>query len=148
MERTALWRATWGRFVVNAIVLESLTRRYGRRMGVEGLSLAVPEGSLFGFLGPNGSGKTTTIRVLLGFLRATSGRASVCGLDCWRDAPQIKADVGYLPGDLRLYTWMTGSEALHLFGLIRRRDLLSEGRRLAERFDLDLAVRVRTCPAA
>ena len=128
---------------MNVIRTESLTRRYGRRIGIEEMSLAVPEGSLFGFLGPNGSGKTTTIRVLLGFLRPTRGRAKVFGLDCWRDSCRIKAEVGYLPGDLRLYPWMSGAEALGLFGAIRRRDLIAEGRELAEGFDLDLGVRVR-----
>ena len=128
---------------MDIIFTESLTRRYGRRTGIEEMSLAVPEGSLFGFLGPNGAGKTTTIRVLLGFLRPTRGRASVFGLDCWRGSSRIKVEVGYLPGDLRLYPWMNGAEALRLFGSIRRRDLEREGRELAERFDLDLGVRVR-----
>jgi len=57
---------------VSLIQLENLTRRYGRRRGVERVSLSVPEGALFGFLGPNGAGKTTTIRVMLGFLHPTS----------------------------------------------------------------------------
>jgi ABC-2 type transport system ATP-binding protein len=69
---------------VNVIVAEQLTRRYGRRSGIEQVDLHVPEGTLFGFLGPNGAGKSTTIRVLLGFLRPTSGRAGVLGLDCIR----------------------------------------------------------------
>ena len=128
---------------MDIIFTESLTRQYGKRIGIEAMSLAVPEGSLFGFLGPNGAGKTTTIRVLLGFLRPTRGRASVFGLDCWRGSSRIKAEVGYLPGDLRLYPWMNGAEALRLFGSIRRCDLEREGCELAERFDLDLAVRVR-----
>lgn len=128
---------------MHVILTESLTRRYGRRVGVERICLAVPEGSLFGFLGPNGAGKTTAIRVLLGFLRPTEGRASIWGLDCWRDSSRIKAEVGYLPGDLRLYPWMNGFDGLRLFGAIRRRDLLGEGRELAERFGLDLSVKVR-----
>ncbi len=126
-----------------AVLTESLTRSYGARRGIEGLDLSVPAGSLFGFLGPNGSGKTTAIRVLLGFLRPTSGRARVLGMDPWRDSPRIKAEVGYLPGDLRLYPWLTGAAALRLFGAIRRRDLEREGRELAERFDLDLEVKAR-----
>ena len=128
---------------MDVIVTESLTRRYGRRTGVEELNLSIPEGSLFGFLGPNGSGKTTTIRVLLGFLRPTCGRASLFGMDCWRDSSRVKAEVGYLPGDLRLYAWMNGLQALRLFGSIRRRDLMPEGRELAGKFDLDLGVKVR-----
>src|ERR1043165_1765405 len=107
-----------------AIEIDTLTRRYGSRRGIEGVSLAVGEGSLFGFLGPNGAGKTTTIRVLLGLLRPTSGAASVLGFDCWRQSARLKADVGYLPGDLRLYPWLSGLSALRMVGRIRRRDTL------------------------
>jgi ABC-2 type transport system ATP-binding protein len=128
---------------MSVIVTESLTHRYGRRIGIENLDLSVPEGSLFGFLGPNGAGKTTTIRVLLGFLRPSSGRASLFGMDCWRRSSRIKTEVGYLPGDLRLHWWMTGIQALALFGAIRGRDLRKEGDQLAQRFRLDLGTKVR-----
>ena len=74
---------------MSAIAIEQLTKRYGSRIGVDGLSLTVPEGSIYGFLGPNGAGKTTTIRVLLGFLKASTGRASVFGRDCWRESRDI-----------------------------------------------------------
>ncbi|MFQ5591728.1 MAG: ABC transporter ATP-binding protein [Phycisphaerae bacterium] len=126
------------------IVAERLTRRYGRRTGVEELSLDVPDGTLFGFLGPNGSGKTTTIRVLLGLLQANGGRARVFGLDCWRDSHRIKADVGYLPGDLRLYPWLNCREAVRIHTLVRGRDLSREALELAEDFSLDPDVRVRS----
>jgi len=127
---------------VSLIQLDDLTRRYGRRRGVERVSLSVPAGALFGFLGPNGAGKTTTIRVMLGFLRPTSGRARIFGLDCWRDSKAIKRDVGYLPGDLRLPPWMNGGNALSIFGAVRGRDLAGAGRELAEKFDLDLRLKV------
>ncbi|MGH7179533.1 MAG: ABC transporter ATP-binding protein [Tepidisphaeraceae bacterium] len=129
---------------MSIIHTESLTRRYGRRRGVEAVDLTVAQGTLFGFLGPNGAGKTTTIRVLLGLLRPTSGRARIFGLDCWRKGPRIKTDVGYLPGDLRLYPWMSGQTALRIFGAMRRRDMLGRGRELSERFALDLKVKVRS----
>jgi beta-exotoxin I transport system ATP-binding protein len=125
------------------IETHSLTRRYGTRRGIEGVSLSVPEGSLYGFLGPNGAGKTTTIRVLLGFLRPTSGAARVFGQDCWKHSPKIKAEVGYIPGDLRLYSWMNGHSALAIVGAVRGRDLTDPGRELARELDLDLSVRVR-----
>ena len=128
---------------MSVIEIEQLTRRYGSRTGIEGVSLKIDEGSLFGFLGPNGSGKTTTIRVLLGFLRPTEGRASLFGRDCWRAGRRIRDDVGYLPGDLRLYPSWTGDQFLRLFGLIRRRDIAAAGRDLAERFSLDMTVPVR-----
>jgi ABC-2 type transport system ATP-binding protein len=125
---------------VDEIVIDNLTRRYGPRVGVEDLSLRVPAGTVFGFLGPNGAGKTTTIRVLLGFLRPTDGRARIFGRDCWRDTHVIKRDVGYMPGDLRLYPWMTGADGLRVFGRVRGRDLRRSGAELAEQFGLDLDV--------
>src|SRR5258708_19051790 len=128
---------------MSLIHLENLTRRYGRRRGIEQVSLDVPEGVLFGFLGPNGAGKTTTIRVMLGFLRPTHGVARVFGLDCWHDSKAINRDVGYLPGDLRLPSWMNGEKALSIFGVVRGRDLARSGLELAKRFDLDLDVKVR-----
>lgn len=128
---------------MDLISLESLTKRYGSRIGVESLSLGVPAGSMFGFLGPNGAGKTTTIRVLLGFLAPTSGRASILGSDCWTRSPVVKRDVGYLPGDLRLPSWMNCNEAFSMFSRIRRCDLRRVGRELADAFGLDTALRVR-----
>ncbi len=125
------------------IQIEKLTRHYGRRRGIEALSLSVREGALFGFLGPNGAGKTTTIRVMLGFLRPSAGRAYIFGLDCWKQSKRIKAEVGYVPGDLRLPPWMSGATALSTFGRVRARELGGFGRELAERFDLDLRVKVR-----
>ncbi len=128
---------------MSVIVAENLTKHYGRRVGVEGVSLSVPAGTLFGFLGPNGAGKTTTIRLLLALLRRTDGSATVFGLDCWRHAHRIKADVGYVPGDLRLYDWMTARDAIGIFGEVRGRDLTGSGLKLAGRFNLETDVRVR-----
>ncbi|MHC4697220.1 MAG: ABC transporter ATP-binding protein [Planctomycetota bacterium] len=129
---------------MTVILTEQLTRRYGRRVGVERLSISVPAGTLFGFLGPNGSGKTTTIRVLLGLLKASEGSAAVLGFDSWRDSHRIKAEVGYLPGDLRLYPWLTCRESISIFGRARGRDLSHATLELAEDFDLEPDVRVRT----
>ncbi len=129
---------------MNVVVTEQLTKRYGRRVGVQELSLSVPEGTVFGFLGPNGSGKTTTIRVLMGLLRATGGTANVFGRDCWRESHRIKSEVGYLSGDLRLYPWLTCKSALRIFELTRRRHLTAEGDELASKFGLEPDVRVRS----
>ncbi len=127
---------------MSIVAIEGLSKYYGRRVGVEDVSLDLEEGSVCGFLGPNGVGKTTTIRVLLGFLRPTRGRARIFGLDCWRDGARIREDVGYLPGDLRLHSWLTARRALALFGRIRKRDLATHGIELAEDFGLDLDVPV------
>ncbi|MGD2110498.1 MAG: ABC transporter ATP-binding protein [Phycisphaerae bacterium] len=128
---------------MGVIVIDNLTKCYGRRVGVERLSLSVPQGSIFGFLGPNGAGKTTAIRVLLALLRPTSGNATIFGRDCWRDSHRIKRDIGYVPGDLRLHAWMTARSALRVFGEVRGRDLTNPGQALIEQLDLEPGVRVR-----
>ena len=128
---------------VSLIDLDHLSRHYGRRRGIERVSLFVREGDLFGFLGPNGAGKTTTIRVMLGFLSPSAGAAKIFGLDCWEGSRVIKRQVGYLPGDLRLPAWMNGSSALSIFGAVRGLELARAGQELAEKFDLDLGVKVR-----
>lgn len=142
--RHALDRAQPGvdNAAVDVIALERLGKRYGARVGVEDLSLTVPAGAMYGFLGPNGAGKTTTMRILLGLLKPSAGCAFIGGRDCWRDSPTIKQEVGYLPGDLRLAPWMTCREALRIFGLVRRRDLLANGLELAREFELDPSLRV------
>jgi ABC-2 type transport system ATP-binding protein len=129
---------------VALVVAEGLTKRYGRRIGIEELDLRLEEGEVCGFLGPNGAGKSTTLRLLVGFLRPTAGRACIFGLDCWRQSRRIKEDLGYLPDDVRLYRWLTGRSALGLFGRLRRRDVLTSGRALAEELQLDLDVKVRS----
>jgi ABC-2 type transport system ATP-binding protein len=128
---------------VSVIQLDNLTRSYGRRRGIERISLEIPEGALFGFLGPNGAGKTTTIRVLMGLLRPSGGRGRVFGLDCWHDSKEIKREIGYLPGDLRLPVWLTADKAFSIFGAIRRKNIRPRGTELAEQLDLDLHVKVR-----
>ena len=99
---------------MSVIHTENLTKSYGSRRGVDDVNLTVNPGEIFGFLGPNGAGKSTTIRMLLGFLKASSGKASVFGLDCWADSESIKRDVGYVAGDVRLYSWLTTRNALKI----------------------------------
>ncbi len=125
------------------IELDNLTRTYRNGRGVTDVSLNVPDSSLFGFLGPNGAGKTTTIRVLMALLRPSAGRARIFNLDCWRQTRRIKEDVGYVPGDLRLHNWLTGRDALRLFGRVRKRDITRQGNDLAHLLELDMSVRVR-----
>jgi ABC-2 type transport system ATP-binding protein len=123
------------------LATEGLTKRYGSTLALEGLDLSLEEGGVFGFLGPNGSGKTTTIRLLLGFLCPSAGSARLFGLDAWKESARAKREVGYLPGDLRLYPAMNGRQAVRIFGRARGIDLLPAASALAERFDLALAVR-------
>ncbi|MFE0805014.1 ABC transporter ATP-binding protein [Streptomyces sp. NPDC096094] len=85
--------------MTNAIELRKLTKTYGTRRGLTGLTLDVRAGEVFGFLGPNGAGKTTTIRLLLDLIRPTSGSAAVLGLDPLSDGVELRSRMGYLAGD-------------------------------------------------
>src|SRR5439155_22469683 len=95
-----------------AITIRGLTKRYGRLTAVRDLDLDVEVGEVFGFLGVNGAGKSTTIRILLDFVRPTAGRASILGHDCQRAGLAARAAVGYLPGELGFYEDMTGDAVL------------------------------------
>ena len=77
------------------------------------------------------------------FFAQRHGRATIFGLDCWRHSARIKRDVGYLPGDLRLYPWLTAQRALRIVGRVRGLDLRKSGADLAERFQLEMDLRVR-----
>ena len=121
------------------IETRGLTKTYGRKgRGIESVNLEVPEGEVFGFLGPNGAGKTTTIRTLLGFLRPTSGRAWVFGLDSRRESVEIRSRVGNLPGEFALEDRMTGEGLLRFFARLRGVEHLDYAHELAERLGADL----------
>ena len=128
---------------MSVIVAKDLCRTYGSRRGISGVNLTINAGEIFGFLGPNGAGKSTTIRVLMGLLRASSGTARIFGQDCWSDGSTIRRDVGYVAGDVRLYSWLSTRRGLSMISKVHGRDLLPNGLRLAERFRLepDLVVR-------
>jgi ABC-2 type transport system ATP-binding protein len=120
------------------IQAESLSKRYGRVLALDGLSLEVRAGEVLGFLGPNGAGKTTTMRLLMGYLRPTAGSARVHSLDCWRDSAAVHARTGYLPGEVRLWPKMsTRAIAAHLARL-RGLDHDHGTADLAKRLDVDL----------
>jgi ABC-2 type transport system ATP-binding protein len=126
------------------LATERLTKRYDRARGVEDVTFTVERGEVFGFLGPNGAGKSTTIRTLLDFIRPTSGRASVFGLDSRADAIEIHRRVGYLPGDFAAYELMTGREYLEYFAALRGVRDPSPIDDLASRLSADLTARIDT----
>lgn len=88
---------------MHAIEVHELTKRYGARTAVDGISFTVDRGEVVGFLGPNGAGKSTTLRILTCFQPATSGRALVAGYDVFRESVQVRENVGYLPESTPLY---------------------------------------------
>ncbi|MEN6407162.1 MAG: ABC transporter ATP-binding protein [Thermoguttaceae bacterium] len=89
-----------------------LTKRFGRTLAVDNLSLKIPRGSTFGLLGPNGAGKSTTIKMLMGMLSITGGQARVLGVDVATDPVQVKRRVGYVPEAHHIYRWMRVGEAI------------------------------------
>ena len=95
-----------------AIVLNELTKHYGKHRGINNLSFSVNQGEFFGFIGPNGAGKSTTIRTLMGLIRPTGGSASIFDLDCHSKASVIARDVGYLPSENSYYENMKVRELL------------------------------------
>ncbi len=100
----------------DAIVIEHLVKRYAERNVVDDVSLRVASGSVFGFLGPNGSGKTTTIKMLCGLVHPTSGRASVVGHDVVSDGDAVRRSIGYMAQGFALYGDLTVDENLEFYG--------------------------------
>jgi ABC-2 type transport system ATP-binding protein len=106
-----------------AITVEGLTKRYrGGVLALDRLTMAVPEGSVFGLLGPNGAGKTTCLRLLAGLTRATAGAATVSGIPVAGDVLGVRRKLGYLEQDPRAYGWMTGREQLRMLGRLHGLD--------------------------
>ncbi len=128
---------------VAAIQTSKLSKDYGLGRGLFDLNLEVSRQEVFGYLGPNGSGKTTTIRCLMGMIMQTSGSAHVFGLDCRRDAVAVKRKVGYLPGDVPQFGSLRGKEVVAYLGGMRGGADPKTVRDIAERFDLDLSRRFR-----
>ncbi|MBN1093233.1 ABC transporter ATP-binding protein [Blastococcus sp. TML/M2B] len=121
-----------------AVATTGLTKRFGRTTALQDVDLAVRRGEVLGYLGPNGAGKTTTLRLLMGFLRPTSGSARVLGLDAWRDAARVHADVGYVGGEPALHDRLTGREHVRATARLRGGDGPGRAPELAGRLDLDL----------
>lgn len=101
---------------MNAIVAQDLTRRFGDFTAVDRISFTVAQGEVFGFLGANGAGKTTAIRMLIGLLAPSDGQASVAGFDIRTDADRVRARIGYMSQRFSLYDDLTVRENIALYG--------------------------------
>ena len=108
-----------------AIVSRGLTRRFGKLLAVDDVDLTIPSGSIYGFLGPNGSGKTTTIRMLCGLLRPTDGSCEVLGMKLPRDAEKVRPRIGYMTQRFSFYEDLSVRENLNfmarIYSMRRRR---------------------------
>lgn len=120
-----------------AIRFEALAKRYGRLTALRSVSLDVVPGEIFGFLGLNGAGKTTAIRILLDLVRPTAGHAFVFGRNCRTEGLEVRGQIGYLPGELGFYGDMTGETTLSVLGRLSERSIdLRRQRELLERLEL------------
>ncbi len=120
------------------IKTHQLTKRYRRARGSTDLDITVNKGDIYGFIGSNGAGKSTTIRVLLGLIYANAGRAEVFGLDVRRHKREILSDIGYIPSEASYYPGMRVSDALKMASQFRRRDCALEARRVCGALSLDM----------
>ncbi len=124
---------------VEAIEIQNLTKRYGKARGVDDLSFSISKGEVFGYLGPNGSGKTTTIRCLMGMLRPTSGDCFVLGQRIEHGKATVHERIGYLPGDFRIWPGLTARRSLKLMASLGSyNDTNKRCNELAERLGLNL----------
>ena len=118
------------------IEVEELTKYYGDYPAIEGISFTVNRGEILGFLGPNAAGKTTTMRILTGFMPPTSGAARIAGYDVVDQSLEVRRHIGYLPETVPLYTEMSVTDYLDFMGRIRGMDKAWRQRRIGEVIDI------------
>lgn len=112
------------------IEVENLTKYYGPVLAIDRISFQIGEGQIVGFLGPNGAGKTTTLRILTCFMPATSGSATIAGLDVFTQSVAVREKVGYLPESVPFYNEMRVNEYLEFRGRLRGLDRSTRQRRI------------------
>ena len=120
------------------VEMNNLTKYYGKKLGVTGLTFNVDAGEVVGFLGPNGSGKTTGLRMLVGLLKITDGSARLFGTGVAGASPAIRKRIGYLPGTLTLHKNMTVREYFEFLAAMRGSDCSKSYTALSDRFGLAL----------
>ncbi|MBT8378944.1 MAG: ABC transporter ATP-binding protein [Ignavibacteria bacterium] len=125
-----------------AIETEGLTKYYGKDRGITDLNLKINEGEIFGFIGPNGSGKTTTIRLFLSLLFPTSGRGKIFNYDIVKDGPRIKKNVGFIPTEVNYYENMTVKELIEYSARFYKVSLDHSFNKLVDALDIDLSRKI------
>ena len=129
---------------MSVIRTEGLCKSYGATQVLNDVDLEVGASRLIGFLGPNGAGKTTTIRILLGLISQSAGQVEIFGQSVATSGKQLRREIGYLPGDVRLYKHMRGRAFLDFMAHARGKNCSSEIQRLLGKFDLDASRRIGT----
>lgn len=126
------------------VEVRSLTKDFGPKRALDCLNLNVSAGEIHGFLGPYGAGKSTTLRVLLGLIRPTSGSTRVFGLDPWHEPVTTHRDIAYVPGDVSLWPNLSGGEVIDLLTSLRGGADRALLRQLVEDFEFDPRRKART----
>ena len=121
----------------DVIVIKNLTKDYGNGLGIFDINLKIKKGEMVGFVGTNGSGKTTTIRNIMGYIKPTSGEVSVCGLESWQNASEIAKHIGYVPGEIAFPDLPTGTAFLKSQAEFLNLKDMSYANKLIEKLQLD-----------
>lgn len=127
-----------------AIEINRLTKTYGHTKALDDLSLTVDKGEIFGYLGPNGSGKTTTIRLMLGMIKPTAGSILINGYDAQTQKQLAHRQIAYVPGESNLWPFLSGEETLHLLAKVHGQCDVKYRQKLIKDFDLLPNKKVRT----
>lgn len=126
------------------IQVNNLTKDYKSGKGIFDFDFSVQEGEVFGLVGTNGSGKTTTIRHMMGFIKGNTGNVKIKGMDCWKDSAKIKKIIGYVPGQIDFPDVGNGSSFLKIqTSLLGMKDL-SYMNSLIDRFKIDISAPLKT----
>lgn len=128
---------------MSVIEINHITKDYGNHKGVFDVSFRVEKGEVLGFLGPNGSGKTTTIRQLMGFIEPDSGEVVIQGMDCFQEAYKVQEQLGYLPGEIAFMEDMTGIEFIRFIGQMKNMKDMSKAEELMQFLELDARGKIK-----
>lgn len=122
------------------VILETkgLTKYYGKSKGIEGVNLEIKKGEVFGFIGSNGSGKSTFIRTILGLILPTDGTAQLFGVDALKKGSEVREKIGYVPSEINYYSGMNAEELLRYSASFYKNVDLKKIDKLAEHFELNL----------
>ncbi|MBU5242276.1 ABC transporter ATP-binding protein [Lactococcus lactis] len=126
------------------VEVKGLQKNFGQFQALKDVSFEVNAGEVLGYIGPNGAGKSTTIRILLGIIRATQGKVQIFGKDVWQDSIEIHKKIAYVPGDVYLWSNLSGGETIDLF--LKLHGAINQEKRdqLIKKFDLNPKKKVRS----
>lgn len=128
---------------MSVIEVRGITKDYGNQRGVFDVSFEINEGEVLGFLGPNGSGKTTTIRQLMGFMKPDQGHVQILGMDCFNDSAKVQEKVGYLPGEIAFMEDMSGLEFIRFMAKMKNMKDMSKAEELMRFLELDARGKIK-----